>query len=207
MSGARERILARVRHGASRRAVPPNPPASSPTVAASFADFADALAAVGGTAHGPLPLSTLPALVEGALPAAARSGRRVVEATAAAWLPTGGWEVLDSNVDPCSLADVRVAAVRGTLGVAENGAVAVLGRDAPNRAVLFLAEHLVLLLEAGSLATDLEAAFRSLPPDALHAHHLTWISGPSKTADIEQVLVMGAHGPRTLQVIGVETEG
>jgi L-lactate dehydrogenase complex protein LldG len=85
--------------------------------------------------------------------------------------------------------------------VAENGAVAILGTDVPERSLLHLAERLVLLVPATGLVPDLHSAFRALPEDALDAHHLTWIAGPSKTADIEQTLVHGAHGPRALAVL------
>jgi L-lactate dehydrogenase complex protein LldG len=96
---------------------------------------------------------------------------------------------------------VALALATGPLAVAENGAVAVLGADVPERSLLHLAERLILLVPAAGLVPDLHSAFRALPGNALDAHHLTWIAGPSKTADIEQTLVHGAHGPRALAVI------
>jgi L-lactate dehydrogenase complex protein LldG len=90
--------------------------------------------------------------------------------------------------------------------VAENGAVAALGHDTPHRSLLFLAERLVLLLDASRIVADLHAGFRVLPAEALRAHHLTWIAGPSKSADIEQTLVQGAHGPRELAVFAYRRE-
>jgi L-lactate dehydrogenase complex protein LldG len=75
----------------------------------------------------------------------------------------------------------------------------VSGRDAPNRALLFLAERVILLLDVAAIAGDLHSALRALPPEVWNPQ-LTLIAGPSKTADIEQTLVQGAHGPRELAV-------
>jgi L-lactate dehydrogenase complex protein LldG len=130
----------------------------------------------------------------------ARGGRVVAEPSAAEILGSGTVEVAAPDAAPASFADVEVALVAGYVGVAESGAVAVLGRDAPHRSLLVLAERLFLLLYVGRLVGDLHSGMRALPPNALDAHHVTWIAGPSKSADIEQTLVLGAHGPRTLVV-------
>ena len=57
----------------------------------------------------------------------------------------------------------------------------------------------MVLVPATALVADLVTAQARLPVPP--PHHLTWMSGPSKTADIEQTLVVGAHGSRSLTVI------
>jgi L-lactate dehydrogenase complex protein LldG len=133
------------------------------------------------------------------------AGRRVVaEPSATALLGAGVWREPAPDADPHSFADVAVAIIPGTIGVAENAAVAVEGKRVPHRALPFLCEHLILLLPVAAIVPDLHRALASLPPDATRFHHLTWISGPSKTADIELALVLGAHGPLSCHVIGYQ---
>ena len=83
--------------------------------------------------------------------------------------------------------------------VAENAAVLLSARSLPERALAFLAQHLIVLIPSDVLVADLITAQALLPTPL--PHHLTWMSGPSKTADIEQTLVIGAHGSRSLTVI------
>jgi L-lactate dehydrogenase complex protein LldG len=131
-------------------------------------------------------------------------GRIVAEPSAADWMGPGPWQTASDSAVPHSYEDVAVGIARGRVACAENGAVAVVGSDAASRSLLVLCQHLVLVVSVGSVVPDLHAGFVALPSDAFAHHHLTWISGPSKTADIEQSLVYGAHGPLTLDVIGVE---
>jgi L-lactate dehydrogenase complex protein LldG len=102
---------------------------------------------------------------------------------------------------PHACADVDVLIVEAAFGVAENGAVWLDERTVPVRAGLFLTQHLVVLLERRRLVPHLHAAYERLGTDAGRAGYGCFISGPSKTADIEQALVVGAHGPRSLTVV------
>jgi L-lactate dehydrogenase complex protein LldG len=95
--------------------------------------------------------------------------------------------------------DVRVAVVRGELGVAENGAVWVDASRLRHRGLLFLAESLVLVVEGNGIVPDMESAYARIDFGPVRSGY--FISGPSKTADIEQCLVICAHGARSLAVI------
>ncbi len=104
--------------------------------------------------------------------------------------------------DPHALADLDVAAIPGELGVAENGAVWVKGESlGRHRAVFVIPEHLVLVVAASDVVNDMQEAYGriTLPRPG----YGLFISGPSKTADIEQSLVIGAHGARSCAVFVV----
>lgn len=114
----------------------------------------------------------------------------------------GGTVDLAAVTDPHELADLDVAAIPGEVGVAENGAVWVTGASlGPHRAVFVIPEHLVLVVRAGDVVNDMQEAYGriTLPRPG----YGLFISGPSKTADIEQSLVIGAHGARSCAVFVV----
>lgn len=103
-----------------------------------------------------------------------------------------------SGTDPHELAFVHLALVPGTLGVAENGAVWVSEAQLPHRVLPFITQHLALVLRADQLVGNLHEAYERIQPD--DSGFGVFIAGPSKTADIEQSLVIGAHGARSLVV-------
>jgi len=105
---------------------------------------------------------------------------------------------LDDLGDPHEFANLDFALVPADFGVAENGAVWVSGRGLRHRAVYFLAQHLALALPTSALVDDMHQAYERLSFEA--PAFGTFLAGPSKTADIEQALVIGAHGARTLTV-------
>ena len=205
MSG-RDAILSGVRNAVHQRAAVERRrehpgPYPAPGAPSDWATFAERLRSVGGEPYGPVSADELGDTLR-RLCRAWAGGRRVVLSHSLAE-HASGFETAGAGTPPAGLADVEVAVVRGSLGIAENGAVAIGGSEARPRALLFLCQRLVLVLDQGALVSDMHRAIDAMPSDALDYHHYTWISGPSKTADIEQTLVLGAHGPKALCVIGV----
>ena len=100
--------------------------------------------------------------------------------------------------DPAALEGLGLAVLPGAFAVAENGAVWVPGAALRPRAVFVVAEHLALVVPAGEIVHDLHEAYRRLSFPG--AEFGVFVAGPSKTADIEQALVIGAHGARSCAV-------
>mgnify|MGYP001550094073 CR=1 FL=1 len=100
---------------------------------------------------------------------------------------------------PHELADLDVLILRGQFGVAENGAVWLSEKEIPIRIMPFITKHLVLVVDPASLVGNMHEAYDRIADK--HDEFGVFISGPSKTADIEQTLVIGAQGPLTLHVV------
>lgn len=87
--------------------------------------------------------------------------------------------------------------------VAQTGSVLVTSCSAGGRALSVLPPHHVVLARRGQLVRDLTAALqlvkRTYAPD--YPSFIGFITGPSRTGDIERILVLGAHGPKKLTVL------
>lgn len=101
--------------------------------------------------------------------------------------------------DPHELEDLGLAILDGQFGVAENGAIWVDDTNLGLRALPFITEHLVIVLEMKNLVETMHKGY-TLIGDVPSGFGL-FIAGPSKTADIEQSLVIGAHGAKSLRVV------
>lgn len=91
-----------------------------------------------------------------------------------------------------------VGIVRGELGVAENGCVWI-PQTMKERAVCFISEYLVIVLSRRAIVSNMHQAYARI--NMTDYGYGTFISGPSKTADIAQALVMGAQAARGVTVI------
>ena len=95
-----------------------------------------------------------------------------------------------------------VVILKGQLGVAENGAIWLTDKDCVERVLPFITQDLVLLVDRKTLVGNMHDAYAVMGTQ--NPDYGVFIAGPSKTADIEQSLVIGAHGPRSLQVFVIE---
>ena len=87
--------------------------------------------------------------------------------------------------------------------VAQTGSVLVTSRSAGGRALSVLPPHHVVLARREQLVADLSDAFALLKEKygANYPSFISFITGPSRTGDIERVLVLGAHGPKKLTIL------
>src|SRR4029077_8183250 len=106
---------------------------------------------------------------------------------------------LASVGDPRELQDVDFCVLPAELGVEEHGACWLEPHGGAKRASAFLTQHLAIVVRADALVHNLHEAYAliSIPKPGF----AMWLSGPSKTADIEQALVIGAHGARSCTVL------
>ena len=93
-----------------------------------------------------------------------------------------------------------VGIIRGLFGVAENACVWI-PQTMKEKAVCFISENLVILLPKSQIVHNMHEAYKRIKFDETYDGYGTFISGPSKTADIAQVLVMGAQAARSATIL------
>ena len=93
-----------------------------------------------------------------------------------------------------------VGIIRGMFGVAENACIWI-PQTMKEKAVCFISENLIILLPKSQIVNNMHEAYKRIEFDSEYDGYGTFISGPSKTADIAQVLVMGAQAARSATVL------
>lgn len=158
-----------------------------------IATFTEMLKFVGGQAHQVDSLDEITAILS-EVPVFAEATRVV------SLVP----EAVKGNVDtatiddPHALSSVDWVIAPGEFAVAENGAIWVDGAKLPHRVLVFIPQYLALVVSRSEIVDHMHQAYARIgKPEPGFG---VFVSGPSKTADIEQSLVLGAHGCRTLQV-------
>ncbi len=153
--------------------------------------FVETSESVGSNVVMAKPGEKLDDIVRNAYPKAKTIASNIAELTIATINPDTVAEAKDLN-------GTDVGVVCGQIGVAENGCVWI-PQDMKEKAVCFISEYLVIVLPKSGIVNNMHEAYDriSMPKTGLG----TFISGPSKTADIEQALVMGAQAARGVTIV------
>lgn len=104
--------------------------------------------------------------------------------------------------DPHSLQDAELILVKAHFGVAENSALWVTDEIMGQRVSTFIPQYLAIVVNKKDIVAKMHQAYDRIGNQEYGFG--TFIAGPSKTADIEQSLVLGAHGARGLTVFLME---
>lgn len=186
LESSRTKVLAAVR--ASQPPGLPLPLVPSFGGEASVEKFAAALTSIGGRVVELADLSQLAAVVGQLYPTDYRLASNILTPTV----------VVNSTTDTATLAGIDLAVLRGEIGVAENGSVWLPEANMLHRALPTVAQHLALVLDRCHLVATMHQAYAQVGSVGGYG---VFLAGPSKTADIEQSLVIGAHGARSLTVL------
>lgn len=194
---AREDILGRVRRHADGDVDLPSDEGGWIVYPDPRKQFADVLASVGGKCVVVPDVTASDLYVQG-VPEYASARKRC------SLVPGVGSSSFDlaAVADPHELHDVDFAVLTGELAVAENGAVWVTDEGLTQRVLHFLPQHLAIVVQAAQVVHNMHEAYDRIAVG--RTPFGAFVSGPSKTADIEQALVIGAHGARSLTVLLVE---
>jgi L-lactate dehydrogenase complex protein LldG len=107
-------------------------------------------------------------------------------------------ELLSTSDDLHSLENIELAIIKAHFAVAENGAVWLTEEVMGQRIIPYICQHLAVIVNAETIVPTLHEAYEIIGEGDYGFGG--FIGGPSKTADIEQALVLGAHGPLTMTV-------
>ena len=175
---SKDSILASIRRHTGARHEMPELTLEAITYADKLATFSEVLAGAGGKAIELKPGEDVNEVIRREFPEAKRIASNLKEITCATFNPDGLTDPRESN------------------GTAENAAV-WLPRQVRYKGLYFISNALVILLDKTQLVHTMNEAYRRTA--TMDYDYGVFMSGPSKTADIEQALVFGAHGP--IQVV------
>uniref|UniRef100_UPI0040252FE6 LutC/YkgG family protein n=1 Tax=Prevotella sp. TaxID=59823 RepID=UPI0040252FE6 len=187
----KDELLEKLRRNTHEQYSMPDTPIDGISYDDTVKQFVDMSMSVGSKVVMAKPNEKLDDIVRNAYPEAKTIASNIAELTIATINPDTVAEAQDLN-------GTDVGVVYGQIGVAENGCVWI-PQDMKEKAVCFISEYLVIVLPKSGIVNNMHEAYDRIcmPKTGLG----TFISGPSKTADIEQALVMGAQAARGVTVV------
>lgn len=193
---SREKILAAVKQNQPGLKPLPDVTPLVDTFPSSVEKFIDTLTFIGGKAHIIEDTRSIPEIL-GEL---GDTTKRVVNLVSEIEVPHAETDI--RGFGPHTLENVDLAIVKAHFGVAENGSVWVTGDLLQQRALPFITQHLAVVLNYSDVVGTMHQAYNRIA--GWEYDWACFIAGPSKTADIEQSLVIGAHGSRSMTIFIVK---
>ena len=194
MGNYKEELLQKLRSNTREQYDMPADDIQGITYDDTVAQFIEMSQAVGANVVEAAPGDSLDDIIRKAYPDAKVVASNLLEVKMATLNP-------DTVADAQALNGTDVGVVRGQIGVAENGCVWI-PQSMKQKAVCFICEYLVIVLPQSGIVNNMHEAYARIEMPATGLG--TFISGPSKTADIEQALVMGAQAARGVTVVITE---
>ncbi len=188
---SREKILSAVKHNQPARRELPELQSYAQAETDVVQKYIDVLAGIGGIAHVVAGYGEIENIILQEYQEAGRIISLCNELTAIGSSATDGF-------DPHSFEDVDLVIVPVPFGVAENAAVWITDDLLPQRVLPFITQQMAVITKREDIVCTMHDAYDRIG-NADYGFG-TFIAGPSKTADIEQSLVLGAHGPKTMRV-------
>ncbi len=148
------------------------------------------LESIGGKAFVVKDFEEIQSLIKNYFPTAKRMVTTCKELT--------GIDTIDLSLAPHLLEDIDMAILNSSLAVAENSALWITEEFMQERALPFITQYLAVVIRREDIVSTMHYAYEKI--GSADYGFGTFIAGPSKTADIEQSLVLGAHGPKGMTV-------
>ena len=129
-------------------------------------------------------------------------GRALEQAGFAVIRPGGSGDVERAGYRE-RLASCDLGIVEADAGIAATGTLAVIGRSASPNSLTLLPPANLIIVNADRMHADLAAAVAAIGAEAFTVQRVALITGPSRTADIEKMIVLGVHGPKKLYALAI----
>ena len=187
---SREKILAAVKNNQPAQSILPELQSFLQPDTEVLEKYINVLTAIGGLAH----VVNSYAEIDNIIGQEYKEAQRIISLSKE--LPMPGRA--EKYADPHELETVDLAIINAQFGVAENAAVWVTDDMLPQRVLPFITQQLAVIIKRTDIVPTMHYAYERIG-NADYGFGV-FIAGPSKTADIEQSLVLGAHGPKTMRV-------
>ena len=128
---------------------------------------------------------------------------RALEQAGVAVIQPGASDDAERAIYRERVAGCDLGIVEADAAIASTGTLAVVGSAASPSSLTLLPPANLIMVSAGRMRPDLAAAVAAIGAETFTSKRVALITGPSRTADIEKMIVLGVHGPKQLYALAI----